>query len=265
MPKKSDLIRRGAHLLIGVIHLRPLPGSPRFRGDMSAVVHGAVDDARAYQEGGADAVVIENFGDAPFRKDPLPPETVAGMAAAAQAVRQAIDLPFGFNALRNDAHGALALCAACGGVFFRVNVHVGAMVTDQGLIEGAAFDTLRRRQVLAPQAKILADVHVKHGAPLGDIPIEIAARDTLDRGMADVLVVSGTETGKATELDDVRRVRSVCPEAPILLGSGASAENIAQYLEYADGAIVGSSVKRGGRIDQPVDARRVASLREAMR
>jgi membrane complex biogenesis BtpA family protein len=265
MPKKTELIRRGAHLLIGVIHLRPLPGAPRFRGDMNAVVRAAVDDARAYQEGGADAVVIENFGDAPFRKDPLPPETLTGMAVAAQAVRQAIELPIGFNALRNDAHGALALCATCDGLFFRVNVHIGAMVTDQGLIEGQAFDTLRRRETLAPYAKILADVHVKHGAPLGAIPIEIAARDNLDRGMADALVVSGTDTGEATELEDVRRVRSVCPEAPILLGSDVDAKTIARYLEYADGAIVGSSVKRGGRIDQPVDARRVAALRAAMR
>lgn len=264
MPIK-DLIARGRHQLIGVIHLRPLPGSPRWSGNMNKVVRAAVDDARAYAEGGADAVIVENFGDVPFRKTGVPPETVAAMAVAGMAVRGAVDLPLGFNVLRNDAVSALALCAACGGDFLRVNVLSGAMVTDQGLIEGDAHTLLRRREELAPHVKILADVLVKHAVPLGSLPIEIAARDTKERGLADALIVSGTGTGDATEVDDVRRVRAACPEAFVLLGSGVTAANAGSYLEYADGIIVGTSVKKGGKLGNPVEARRVAALRRVLR
>jgi predicted TIM-barrel enzyme len=102
------------------------------------------------------------------------------MAVVGAAVRDAVGLPLGFNVLRNDGHADLALCAACGGAFIRINVLSGAMVTDQGLIEGNAFAVTRMRRQLAPNTKILADVHVKHASPL-EVPIEIAARDTAER------------------------------------------------------------------------------------
>lgn len=231
---------------------------------MDNVLRMAVADARAYEEGGADAVIVENFGDVPFTKSAVPSETIASMAVAGGAIRSAIDIPMGFNVLRNDADAGVALCVACGGDFLRVNVLASAMVTDQGLIEGDAFHVLRKRAALAPHVRILADVHVKHAAPLGEIPIEVAAKDTLERGLADALVVSGTGTGESTEIEDVRRVRASCPEVTILLGSGAEAASIHEYMEFADGAIVGTSVKKGGKLGAPVDAKRVEALRKAM-
>lgn len=167
---KTISLSRGRRLFVAVIHLQPLPGSPRWGGDFERVSRSAVDDARACKDGGTDAVVIENFGDAPFGKGAVPPETVAAMAVIGSAVRDAVGLPLGFNVLRNDGLAALALCAACGGDFIRVNVLSGAMVTDQGVIEGNAFSVTRLRRQLAPNAKILADVHVKHAAPLGNVP-----------------------------------------------------------------------------------------------
>jgi hypothetical protein len=247
-------------VFVGVIHLPALPGAPRWGGAFESVLARAVGDARAYERGGADAVVLENFNDVPFTRGAVPPETVAAMAVAGRAVRDAVRLPLGFNVLRNDAHAGLALCAACGGSFIRVNVLSGAMVTDQGVIEGRAFEVLRLRRTLCPQTRILADVHVKHALPLAPIPLEIAARDTLERGLADALIVSGTGTGVATDLKDVERVRKACPRARIFIGSGIMAETVADYLRWADGVIVGSSLKRKGRLAQPVDERRVARL-----
>ncbi|HEY6166630.1 MAG TPA: BtpA/SgcQ family protein [Verrucomicrobiae bacterium] len=252
-------------LLIGVIHLRPLPGAARCEDDIEAILKAAVADAHAYEGGGADAVVVENFGDVPFTKGPVPHETIAAMATAGRAVRESVKLPLGFNVLRNDAHAALALCVACGGSFIRVNVHTGAMVTDQGVIEGKAFETLRLRRTLCPRVQIFADVHVKHAAPLAPLPIEIAARDTLERGLADALIVSGTGTGVVTDPGDVERVRAACPGARILIGSGTTVGNVRDYLRFADGVIVGTSLKKPGGVRQPVDERRVAGLARAMR
>jgi uncharacterized protein len=114
--------------LIGVVHVRPLPGSPRWQGDLKSILKAAIFDAKAYERGGATAVFIENFGDVPFTKLSVAPETIAAMAVVGNAVREAVKLPIGFNVLRNDARAALALCAACGGDFIRVNVHTGAML-----------------------------------------------------------------------------------------------------------------------------------------
>ncbi len=256
----KDLFHSRSKALIGVVHLKPLPGSPRWDGDFKAVLDSAAKDARAYAQGGADAVFIENFGDVPFTKSSVPAETIAAMAVAGAAVRASVELPLGFNVLRNDAAAALALCAACGGEFIRVNVHTGAMLTDQGIIEGEAFQTLRLRARLCPGVKILADVHVKHAVPLGDWSLEHAASDTLERGLADALIVSGFGTGLETELADVQRVRTQCPTASILIGSGITEKNIIRFLPSTDGFIVGSSLKRGGLVSAPVDPKRVTAL-----
>ncbi|HEX3798351.1 MAG TPA: BtpA/SgcQ family protein [Verrucomicrobiae bacterium] len=263
--KPPMLFHGNRKVLIGVVHLAPLPGSPRWQGNLAAIIKSAVADARAYEQGGAHAIFIENFGDVPFTKSAVGPETIAAMAALGCAIRAAVKLPIGFNVLRNDARAALALCAACGGDFIRVNVHSGAMLTDQGLIEGDAFATLRYRQTICPAAEIFADVHVKHAVPLGDWTLEDAAHDTLDRGLADGLIISGVGTGHAADPEDVRRVRTACPNARILLGSGVTRENAAEFLPFADGFIVGSSLKKSGKLANPVDVKRVAALARVMK
>ncbi len=251
-------------LLIGVVHLQPLPGAPGWSGDLGKVIRRAVEDALAYQRGGAHAVIIENFGDIPFTKGSVGPETVTAMAAAGRAVRAAVRLPLGFNVLRNDPRAALALCAACDGTFIRVNVHTGAMLTDQGLIEGNAYETLRYRRQVCPGAQIFADVHVKHAVPLGDWSLGDSARDAVQRGLADALIISGTGTGVAADVADLELARAACPTTKLLVGSGVTAGNIREYLPFADGFIVGTSLKVGGNVANRVAARRVDALVRAM-
>ena len=256
----SAPFRPNRKLVVGVIHLQPLPGSPKWGGNVTSVIEHALADVRAYERGGVDAIIVENFGDAPFTKASVDAETIAAMSAAGSTIRGITKLPLGFNVLRNDAHAALALCAACGGSFIRVNVHTGAMLTDQGIIEGNAYETVRYRERICPAVSIFADVHVKHAVPLGDFEIEDSAHDTLERGLADALIISGTGTGVAADIGDVQRVRQACPTAKILLGSGITLDNIREFLRYADGVIVGTSVKQGGKLFHPVDYRRVAAL-----
>lgn len=251
--------------VIGVVHLLPLPGSPRYGGRMGPVVARAVADARAYARGGADGLIVENYGDLPFFKEALPPETIAAMACCAAEVRDAAGLPFGVNALRNDARGALGVAAATGAAFVRVNVHAGVCATDQGLVEGRAAETLRVRRLLGAEIAILADVHVKHGVPLGSASIAGAARDLVERAGADAIIVSGTATGEPTDLDDLRAVREAVPDAFLLAGSGVRTETVGEVLGFADAVIVGTALKRGGRTAAPVDPARVLRFTRAAR
>jgi membrane complex biogenesis BtpA family protein len=232
---------------------------------MGAVVARAVADARAYAEGGADALIVENHGDAPFLKTGLAPETVAAMTRCAIAVRDAVNLPLGVNALRNDALAALGIAAAAGADFIRVNVHAGVAATDQGLIEGRAAETLRRREALGLKATILADVHVKHARPLHSDDIAQAARDLVGRAGADAVIVSGAATGAATDPSDLAAVRTALPRAYLLAGSGVREANLPQVLAHADAVIVGTALKRGGRTASAVDPERVASFVKAAR
>ncbi|MEY2745702.1 MAG: Photosystem biosis protein BtpA [Planctomycetota bacterium] len=248
--------------LIGVVHLPPLPGSPRSRLSMDAIVLHAVADARAYSSGGADALIVENFGDAPFARASVESETVAAMAVCLAAVRAACPLPVGVNVLRNDARSALGLCLATGASFLRVNVLAGAAVTDQGIVEGEAYELLRARARLAPEVAILADVHVKHATQLSRESLAEACEELVGRSLADAVVVSGRATGKAPAPEDVAEAARGAAGAPVLLGSGVTLGNAADLCRAARGAIVGSSLKAGGVLSAPVDPARVRALRE---
>src|ERR1700682_1459178 len=182
--------RFGHHAVIGMVHLGPLPGAPGYAGSLDAVLVRALTDAESLFRGGVDAIAIENFGDRPFRKNRVDPETIAAMTRVVAEIARVVPVPFGVNVLRDDALAALGVAAATGASCIRVNVHGGAMVADQGVIEGEAAETLRRRTVLAPEVMIFADHDVKHATPLGaDDPLQ-SARDLRLRGLADALIVS---------------------------------------------------------------------------
>ena len=239
--------------LIGMVHLPPLPGSPRFDGDLDSVIEFARTDALILKEAGFPALMIENFGDAPFYPDQVPPITVAAMTRAVSTIAAATGLPIGVNVLRNDALAALAIAAATGGSMIRVNVLTGLMNTDQGPIVGKAAEVARERRRLCPDVAILADVLVKHASPPSGVTIEQAGLDTWERGGADALIVSGIGTGAAPDLAEAARLRKAVPDAAILVGSGASAATLGALAEIADGAIVGSSLKVDGRASGQVD------------
>ena len=249
---------------IGVIHLPPLPGSPRWDGDLSSVLEQAEREAAILTEGGANGIIVENFGDAPFRIGRVEPETVAAMTRAVDLVCRATPLPVGVNILRSDAISALAVAVAAGAKFIRVNVHYGTMAADEGLVTGEAFETLRRRRLMdAEHIAILADVLVKHAVPLGEVDLGLMARETAYRGLADGLIVTGPVTGQPAVADDVAIVRQAVPDRPLLVGSGVDASNAAHFLAHADGAIVGTSLKKGGVITNPVDLGRVREMARA--
>jgi membrane complex biogenesis BtpA family protein len=250
--------------LVGMVHLQALPGAPRHEESREALRGRALADARALREGGVDALLVENFGDAPFYPDEVPAHVVAEMTAVARELALAVDSPWGVNVLRNDARAALSVAAAAGGSFVRVNVHAGARVTDQGLLEGRAHETLRLRERLDAEVAILADVAVKHSAPAADREVGAVVGDLVERGLADGLVVSGTATGEPADSDHLTAVLEArddaAPDVPVLVGSGVTPGNVAGILDRADGAIVGTALKRDGETTSPVDSDRVERL-----
>jgi uncharacterized protein len=255
-----------ARTLIGMVHCRPLPGSPRWAGSVDAVVEAALADAAALVGGGIDALLVENHGDAPFTPRRVAPATVAGMTVVAREVRRAHPAtPLGVNVLKNDARAALAVACAVGADFIRVNVHAGAVLADQGIVHSDAYHTLRDRRLLGAAVLIFADVQGKHAVPLAPVELEQEARDLVHRGLADALVVTGRATGDPTPLGDVKRVRGAAGAVPVLVGSGATAETVADVLAGADGVIVGTALKQDGDVGKPVDAERVRRFVAAAR
>ena len=254
--------------VIGMVHLPPLPGAPGYDGPRRRIHDCAIADARTLKAGGVDAILVENFGDAPFHPTEVPPHVVAEMTALTGTVAECADVPVGVNVLRNDAVAAISVAAAAGAAFVRVNVHVGTAATDQGILEGRAHETLRLRERIDASVAILADVYVKHATPLDDASVAERARETVERGMADGLIVSGSGTGEGTDPTDVERVAAATAhlerDVPVFVGSGVQPGTVRNHFEAgADGLIVGTALKRDGVTTNPVSLDAVRAVVEA--
>jgi len=253
--------------IIGMVHLLPLPGAPGYTGyGMGLIIERALQDAEALVEGRVDALMVENMWDLPYYVGAdVPPEEMTAQAVAARAVVEAVAVPVGVNVIHNGGVVTLSIAVASGADFIRVCLLTGARVWDTGEFDhGCGADLIRKRKELhAEHIKLLADVDKKHsvGFPGLDLATHI---EWTEFYLADALIVSGRMTGDAPELEKVRRAKELA-QRPILMGSGTTAENIADFLQYADGAIVGSSLKMDGVAENPVDVERVKRYMEAVR
>jgi membrane complex biogenesis BtpA family protein len=250
---------RDSGVLIGVVHLAPLPGSPDHVGhEVGPIYERGLSDARAYAEAGFDGLIVENHGDIPFSKPgDLGPETAAHMAVACDRIRRETGLPVGVNVLANGALQALAIASASGARFIRVNQWANAYIANEGFIEGAAAAALRYRRALGAQdVRIFADAHVKHGAHaiVQDRPIAELVRD-VEFFNADAIIATGQRTGHSADLDYVRSLKAATM-LPTLVGSGVTPDNVESLLSVVGGVIVASSLKVNGGWWNPVDPQR---------
>jgi membrane complex biogenesis BtpA family protein len=253
--------------VIGMVHLWPLPGAPGYTGyGMDTILGHAQRDAEALLEGGVDGLIVENMWDLPYYVGTdVQLESVTAQAVAARAIVEMVNVPVGVNVIHNGWRAELAIAVAAGLDFIRVCILTGARLWDTGDLDpGCAADLLRRRKELgAEHLKLFADVDKKHSIPFPGLDLETHIEWT-EFYRADALIISGRMTGDAPPLEKVRQARHLATR-PILMGSGTTAENISDFLQYADGAIVGSSLKVEGIAQNPVDVERVRRYMAAVK
>ena len=261
--KLDEIFRKKGKIIIGMVHLKPLPGSPLWEGDLEKVIELAIRDARALQDGGVDGIIVENFWDRPYRPRVTEPETIVAFTVVAKEVMKNVSIPVGLNVLRNSAVEAAAIAYVLGAKYIRVNAYVEPIVSDSGIIQPAAPELLRYMKKLDMELGILVDIFVKHATSMRRESIDELVLDAFDRGLASAVIITGRKTGMPPAMEDLRSAYEL-GAGPILIGSGLNVKNI-ELLGYADGAIVGTYFKENGKIDQPVDRERVRALIKRIR
>ncbi len=253
--------------LIGMVHLAALPGSPSASQPVDSIAAAAAAEARILAEAGFDAILVENMHDRPYLRRTVGPEIVAAMTVATAAVRAAVGVPVGVQILAGANLEALAVCVATGASFLRAEGFSYASVADEGLFAEADAGPLlrRRRELAATGVAVLADIRKKHSshAISADLDLGEHAAGAAFMG-ADAVVVTGTATGSPTSVEDLAAARRGGP-LPVVVGSGADAATVATLLAHADAVIVGSSIKRDGRWQKPVDPDRARAFIAAAR
>jgi membrane complex biogenesis BtpA family protein len=245
--------------IIGMLHLPPLPGSSVYDGKgLNPVIERALADAESLVAGGVDGLEVENFSDPTYYPMEVGPELVAAMAVVSDHVMRHVSLPVGICIL-SDPKASLSVAHAVGAQFVRATFFTEASVDVSGLVLPKPHELLRFRKFLDPSIKIFADVHIKHSAPLVNRPLGDSALDA-KYFLADAVIISGTHTGKETKLDDIQEAKKAVEDFPVLVGSGFKKDSAEAIFKYADGAIVGTSLKQNGISSNPVDRQRVADL-----
>ncbi len=237
--------------IIAVTHIGPLPGNPRYGGSLEDAIEKAVADARAAEEGGADGIIVENYLDHPYPKDEAGPLKVAAMAVIVREVVKAVSIPVGVSLLRNCAPEAAAVAHAAGASYIRVNALAQTVVSDQGILEPVAYRLATAEALMKWSPFVMADVNVKHAAPLAPRPLREVIEETVTRGGAGAVIITGPATGRPPTPAEVEEARKHLPSgADLVVGSGITPDNIRHYLSHADGFIVGTYLKgSNGKIE----------------
>jgi hypothetical protein len=249
-----------------MIAIRPLPGSPRYDGDDEQIISQALADLARYAEAGADAIVLENSHDLPYIKPPLPASAVALMKRLAREVRRRFAGPIGIQMLEAANESALAIAHSADLDFLRVEGYVFAHVGGAGLIEGCAGRLLRKRKELGcAHIRIFGDVKKKHcsHALTGDLDIVDEVKQA-EFFLVDGVIVTGARTAEPPVLAELRRVKQHV-RVPVLIGSGMTPRNIRTYFSLADGFIVGSTFREGGRFLGSLEPRRLEAFVKVFR
>lgn len=260
-----EKMKRGEKAVIAMVHCLPLPGTLNFAGSVETLFERAVTDGLTLQKAGVDAVIVENTNDQPQSRL-LATEQVAALAAVTRAVTERLKIPVGVDAAFNDGAAGLAIAYCSGASFIRSPVFVDRVqVTGVGEIGPCAREVIRMRKLLgAEKIRIFSDVQVKHSHPVnGMVSLRESCRAAVDAG-ADALIVTGVSTGRETPLQAIRTAKSQV-SVPVIIGSGFNLENAGEQFACADGAIVGTALKRGGVITNPVDRELCEALMEEIR
>ncbi len=234
-------------LVIGMVHVGALPGTPKYQASIRELMARAVREAEMLAENGFGAIMLENMHDLPYLNRKVGAEIIAGMTVISHAVRSAISLPMGIQVLAGANKAALAISKACELEFIRAEGYIFSQISDEGMMNGEAGELLRyRRQIGAENVKIYCDIKKKHAshAITGDIDIAEMSK-AAEFFLADGVIVTGIRTGMAADQAELIKVGQAV-NCPVLVGSGLTAANIEEYWELADGFIIGSSLKRDG-------------------
>ncbi len=251
--------------IIGVVHLLPLPSSPRFNGDLNSIIDRALSEVRILKEGGVDGLIIENFHDMPFLNTPIPLEQYSLIASILTLARREINIPLGVNIHYNDWKSELTLAYACKAQFIRVEGYINTVITSSGIVEPCCAEVTRYRKMLRAEksVQIWADIHPKYSKNLVPYTLSESAK-MAEEAMADTLIVTGESTGVETPFDDIQKVKN-STNLQVIVGSGASLNNLKETLSIADGIIVGSAFKESGNTNEPVSLEKVLLFMEAAR
>ena len=252
--------------IVGMIHVEALPGTPKYKGDIKAVINKAKEEAKIYKQGGIDVLMIENMHDIPYLNRNVGPEIDTLMAIILYEIKNQSQLPAGIQILAGANKQALAAALSAGADFIRAEGFVFAHIADEGTFNSDAGEILRyRSQIKADHIAVFTDIKKKHSSHSITADTDIAeTAKAAEYFLSDGVIITGSSTGKEPSLEEIREVKEKV-KIPVLAGSGITFENVKDYLKYCDALIIGSYFKKDGHWTSPLDLAKVKNFMKKVR
>ncbi len=244
--------------VIGMVHVQALPGTPKNRMKLNEIIQRAINDAKLLEQGGVDAIMIENMHDRPYLNRKAGPEIVAAMTAVAVSLRKEVSVPLGIQILAGANREALSVAMAANFEFIRAEGFVFGHLADEGMMNSDAAELLRfRKNIGAAHIQIFTDIKKKHSSHALSADVSLAeTAKAAEFFLSDGVIVTGPATGEQASKEELIAVKGTV-QTPVLIGSGIDTKNISEFWNLADGFIVGSSLKADGKWENDVDPARL--------
>jgi hypothetical protein len=244
--------------IIGMVHLKALPTSPHGKLSLDEILAYALDDLHSLEIGGIQVAIVENMFDTPYSNCP-DLETIIAMSYALGYLKGKTKVKLGVNVQATSGTEEMSIANICGADFIRAETFVEMRMNSAGIMQNMCAELMRKKHELGSEVKILADINVKHSSPLIQQPIEALIHQAVEAG-ADGIILTGLVTGSSPTVSDAETYKKYCGSTKLYIGSGVSTANINELMKFADGVIIGSSIKVDGKVENPVDAERVKEL-----
>lgn len=257
---------KNSKAIIGMIHVDPLPGTPKYRGNFPDIVKKALKEAQIYKKAGIDIIAIENMHDLPYLNRLVGPEITASMSVIGFEIKSKLDIKCGIQILAGANKEALSAAFCSGLDFIRAEGFVFAHIADEGIMEGCAGELLRYRRIIgAENILILTDIKKKHSSNLITSDVDICeTAKAAEFFLSDGIIVTGVSTAKEADINELQKVKNSV-NIPVITGSGVTIENVEKYLKVSDALIIGSYFKHDGLWSNEVDPTRVKALMDKVK
>jgi len=259
--QKFNSIFKSEAPVIGMIHLKALPGTPKYKADISYIIDEALKEAKVYKDAGIDGLMIENMHDVPYIKGGVGHEISSIMTLVAYLIKKETNLPMGIQILAGANKEALATAKAANADFIRAEGFVFAHTADEGIIEAQAGDLLRyRSQIDASSIAVFTDIKKKHSSHA--LTQDVSLLDTAKAAqffLSDGVVITGNHTGVATSTVELNTLKNHL-NIPVIVGSGITLDNLPSYVPLCDAMIVGSYFKDQGYWENDLNYDRIAQF-----
>ena len=241
-------IDKNRKLVIGMVHLLPLPGNPAYRGDRETIEKWAIEDAHTLIDSGVDAIMVENFNDGPQYSTEIPLSSYSLMLSIVAKIRDFCKLPLGVNIEMNAFEQEWMMAYATHADFTRIEAFVDNRAGSFGFIEAASTPLAQLMKDYPSDTALLTDVRTAETYGCPEVPINELAQNARNHDSSAVIVTEN-DHGNHVTVDGVKSMREVMGDFPIIVGAGVHPDNVLDYLKFADGVIVGRGFQKGDRVD----------------